>query len=139
MPTKIMINSETKYPKAVRAIYIAGKDDEAGRDVNVGNFESSRREWREKSNRTWDHEFRAMAMAGSKFFNTYLELHEASNEETKDGAIKHMAKNTIKAHKAALNVLKNQSKAFEYDPTQIHDNIVEYLEGLEEEYKKDDD
>lgn len=133
------MNSETKYPKAVRAIYIAGKDGEAGRNVDVDSSESNGEEKVSKAYRGWDREIRAMSMAGRKFYNTYLELHEASNEQSKDGSIKHFGKNTIKAHKAALNVLRNNSKAFDNDPSQIHDNIVEYLEDLEEEFEDDED
>lgn len=133
------MNSETKYPKAVRAIYVAGKNGEAGRDIDVDSSESTGDTNVSKAYRGWDREIRAMSMAGRKFYNTYLELHEASNEESKDGSIKHFGKNTIKAHKAALNVLKNNSKAFDNDPSKIHDNIVEYLEDLEEEFEEDED
>lgn len=133
------MNSETKYPKAVRAIYVVGKDGETGRDIDVDSSESNGEAKVSKAYRGWDREIRAMSMAGRKFYNTYLELHEASNEQSKDGSIKHFGKNTIKAHKAALNVLRNNSKAFDNDPSQVHDNIVEYLEDLEEEYEDDED
>jgi len=134
-----MSDSEKKYPKEVKAIYIAGAEGEKGREIDVDSSESDRPSNVSKMYRGWDREARAMSMAAREFFKTYLDLHEASNEETKDGAIKHLGKNTVKAHKAAFKVLKNNSKLFTYDPSEINDNIVEYMEDLEDEYKDDDE
>jgi len=87
--------------------------------------------------RGWDREIRAMSLAAGEFFKAYVEQHDASNEQTRDGALKHFGKNTVKAHKAAVKVLKNNSKVFDYDPLEIHDKVVEYLEDLEDEYEDD--
>lgn len=132
-----MSDSNKKYPTAVKSIYVAGTGGEGGREIEVNSIESKLKAKISKGYQGWDHELRAQAIAGSKFFSTYLELHEASNEQTKDGSLKHFGKNTIKAQKAALKVLKDKSKAFDYDPSEVHDNIVEYMEELEEEYEED--
>lgn len=134
-----MSNSDRKYPKGVKSIHVAGRGGEAGRDIEVDSSEASSASNVSKQYRDYDREIRALCLAGSKFFSTYLELHTAANEETKDGSLKHFGKNTIKAHKAALKVLKNNSKVFDYDPSEVHDNVLEYIEDLEEEYENDEE
>jgi hypothetical protein len=128
-----------KYPESVQAIYVAGVEGKAGRKLEVETEESAGQAMVSKANRSWDREVRAMALAGAKFFETYGHLHDESNEQTKDGAIKHFAKNAIKAHKSAVKVLKGHSKVFDFDPAEIHDNLIERLEDLEEELKEDDE
>lgn len=131
-----MSESARKYPKEVKAIYIAGAPGEKGRKVEAETSESEKAPRVSKMTRDWDREVRVYATAASEFFKTYLEHHEASNAETRDGGLKHFGKNAVKAHKAAFKVLQNNSKAFAYDPAEIHDHIVEYMEDLEEEYEE---
>jgi hypothetical protein len=132
-----MSETAKKYPRAVKAIYVAGAGGEEGREVNVDSSESDRTTHVSKMYRDWDREVRAMSMAASEFFRTYLENHDASNEEIKDGSVKHFAKNTIKAHKAAFKVLKKHSKALDSDPSKIQDDVIERLEDLEDELEED--
>jgi hypothetical protein len=132
-----MSETAKKYPKAVKAIYIAGVDGEEAREIDVDPSDSDRGTHVSKMYREWDREVRAMSMAAAEFFKTYLENHDSSNEELKDGSVKHFAKNAIKAHKAAFKVLKKHSKAFDSDPSRIQDNIIERLEDLEEEFEED--
>jgi hypothetical protein len=134
-----MSDQRKKYPKAVRAIYVAGQGGEEGRAVEVDTGEPVSRANVSRQYRDWNREVRAMSLAAAEFFKTYIEHHDSSNEETRDGAIKHFGKNAVKAHKAALKVLQNNSKVFDTDPSEIHDNIVEYFEELEEEYENDDE
>jgi hypothetical protein len=134
-----MGDTPRKYPESVQAIYIAGVDGKSGRKLEVETEESAGQALVSKANRTWDREVRAMSLAGAKFFETYGQLHEESNEQTKDGAIKHFGKNAIKAHKSALKVLRGHSKMFDFDPSEFHDNIIERMEDLEEDLKEDDE
>jgi hypothetical protein len=134
-----MGDTPRKYPESVQSIYIAGVGGKEGRKLEVDTEESLGQEMVSKAHRVWDREVRAMSLAGAKFFETYGQLHEASNEQTKDGAMKHFGKNAIKAHKSALKVLRGHSKMFDFDPTEVHDNIIERLEDLEEELKEDDE
>lgn len=131
--------SHKKYPKEVQAIYIAGAAGKEGREVDGNLFDKDLQSHVSKAYRGWDREFRAMSLAASEFFKTYVEQHDASNEQTKDGAIKHLGKNTVKAHKAAIKVLKNNSKVFDHNPSDIHDTVVEYMEDLEDELEDEDD
>ncbi|GEM_PF-5199759 len=131
-----MSETAKKYPKEVRGIYIAGKAGEEGREVEMDRPEGGDPNV-SRAHRDWDREVRAMALAAGKFFNTYLELHQASNEETRDGAVKHFAKNALKAQKAAVKTLQNNSKVFDQNPSRIYDNMVEYMEDLEDEYAPD--
>ena len=135
----IMNDSGKKYPKAVKSIYIAGKDSEEGRKVEFDSSESNGRPKLSKALRGFDQEVRAFHLAAGEFFKTYIEQHDASNAQTRDGALKQFGKNTVKAHKAAFNVYKDNSKAMDYSPTEIHDKVVEYLEDLEDEYTDKED
>jgi len=143
IPTKInrkdhhMSESTHKYPKAVKAIYIAGSNGESGHKIDVDSSESEMEKALNQSYRDWDREVRAMSLSAAEFFKTYADLHSASNEETENGSLKHFSKNAIKAHKAAFQVFKKHSKVFDYDPTEIHDKMVECLEELEEQAKED--
>ena len=134
-----MSDSTKKYPRSVRGIYVAGIGGEEGRKVEVDPSDANNDENGSQHSKKAERELRALALAGSQFFSTYLELHNASNEQAKDGSLKDLGKNAIKAHKAGMKVLQTNSKAFDHDPSEIHDNIVEYIEDLQEEYEKDED
>lgn len=133
-----MSQTKKKFPSAVKAIYIAGKDHSAGTSADVDSGEYHRPA-SSRAYRGWDRELRAMALASAEYFKTYAKLHDDSSQQTKDGAIKHFAKNTIKAQKAAYEVLRDNSKVFDFEPTKIYDNIVEHLEDVEEEFEKEVD
>lgn len=130
-----MSDSAKKYPKEVKGIYIAGTNGGEGQkvDVDPDSDGSGRHPRVSKAHRDFDNELRAMSLAAGTFFKSYLEHHDASNEMTRDGALKHFGKNTIKAHKAAVKVLKDKSRAFDFDPTEVHENILEFIEDLEDE------
>ena len=134
-----MSTSTSKYPKSVRGIYVAGVNGEKGRKVETDGEASSGGPRVSKAYRGWDREVRAMSLAAGEFFKVYLENHDASNEQTRDGAAKHFGKNAIKAHKAAITVLKDNSKVFDQDPSSVHDSILEHIEDLEDEYENDEE
>jgi len=134
-----MTDTDKKYPNAVKAIYITGKGGAAGHEIEIDSTGSTHRPKVSKMYRGWDRESRAMSLAAAEFFKSYLKHHDASNEQTKDGALKHFSKNALKAHKAAFEVLKEHSKVVAFDPSESYDNMVEYLEELEEETEDEKD
>ncbi len=59
---------------------------------------------------------RVMFEAAGEYFNTYGKLHNASNEQKKDGSLKQFGDNARKAHNAALKHLKKNSKSWKNLP-----------------------
>ncbi len=107
--------SETvrKYPGSVKSVYIMGSGSEKGHKVDIRTEEEIALQRKtSRRYRPWEKEIRAVSLANAKYFNTYIEEHDASNDKRKNGALKDMPKNARKARKAALKTLKSNSKYF---------------------------
>lgn len=115
-----MSTSERKYPKSVRKIVVLGAGGAEPKKVDLGMTpEQIRTRKVSKAYRPVEAEMHAAALAAQRYSNKYLELHDAANEEDKNGSLEHAGKNMRAAHKAAWKTLvktsptlKRQKKLF---------------------------
>lgn len=105
-----MITAERKFPKSVRKILILGAPGAEPAEVELGmTAEEFRTRKVSKVFRPFEAEMRASAQAGQRYYAKYLELHDVSNEEDKDGSIGRLARNVWTARKAAWKTLAKTS------------------------------
>ena len=87
-----MITTERKYPKSVKEIHILGSGARECKKVVI-DVEEDRPRRVSKRYRDLESEIRAVSQASRRYHDTYLELHDASNEEKKNGSLKDLPDN----------------------------------------------
>src|SRR5438876_1127935 len=106
-----MIITERKYPKSVKEILILGAGVRESKKV-VMAVEEDRPRRISKRYRAVESEIRAVSQAASRYHNIYLELHDASNEEKKNGFLKDLPDNVLEAREAAWKSWRKNSKVY---------------------------
>lgn len=107
-----MSTSERKYPKSIKKIVVLGTGGAESKKVDLGMTpEQFRTRKVSKMYRPYEAELHAAALAAQKYSNKYLELHDAANEDTKNGSIERVGQNVRAAHKAAWKTLTKTSPA----------------------------
>jgi hypothetical protein len=105
-----MSTCERKYPKSIKKIVVLDPIAVETKQVDLGMTPEQRRTRKvSKVYRPFEAEVHAAALAAQRYSTKYLELHDAANEERKDGSIERAGQNIKAAHKAAWKTLTKAS------------------------------
>jgi hypothetical protein len=108
-----MSQSNRKFPEEVEGIYIMGENSQEGEKLDLHTDEElDRRRNVSKKFRNVELDIRAIHLAASAYFKTFIELHDASNSRKKNGSLQEFPKNVRKARKEALKTLRDNSENF---------------------------
>ena len=106
-----MITTERKYPTSVKEIHILGSGARECKKVVI-DVEEDRPRRVSKRYRDLESEIRAVSQASRRYHDTYLELHDASNEEKKNGSLKDLPDNVLDAREAAWKSWRKNSRVY---------------------------
>src|SRR5687768_294347 len=111
MITTERITTERKYPKSVKEILILGGDARECKKIVIA-VEDDRPLRVSKRYRDLESELRAVSQASRRYHDTYLELHDTSNEEKKNGSLKDLPENVLDAREAAWKSWRKNSRVY---------------------------
>ncbi len=98
---------EVRLHKAVKRMTVLKKDDASGRFIPVAEYrKGGRRKKRSKGLRFIEKVVRRISRAQAATAGVYAERHERSNRKKKDGWLKNLIPNVVKAQRKGIKLLR---------------------------------
>jgi hypothetical protein len=98
---------EVRLNRAVKRLTILKKDDATGKFAAVAEFRQGRkRKKRSRGLRLIEKVVRRLSRAQATAASAYSERHERSNRKKKDGWLKNLIPNVVKAQRKGIKILR---------------------------------